>query len=506
MRMSLPGMRARFPNGPRYGWSRLSSHRVLAALVLGLALLWSSGGVAEPAASIALDEALLQSGPLGAAGDYPVNLLWTIVAAILVFWMQAGFAMLEAGFTRAKNVVNIMMKNLMDFSVGSLAFWAVGFGLMFGASGGWFGTSGFFLMGLEPNARLYAFALFQTVFCATAATIVSGALAERTRFSAYLVSSLVLTTFIYPVFGSWVWGSALAGEGWLEAGQGSPLASAGLPPFLDFAGSTVVHGVGAWAALAGSLAVGPRYGKYDDAGRPRPILGHSMTLSTLGVFILWMGWFGFNAGSTTSVTGSGTDLFGGSGKLFVLIALNTNLAACAGTVGAMIVSWVLNGKPDIGISLNGVLGGLVAITAGCAYVTPAAAVLIGLGGGGLVVCSVLFVERRGVDDPVGAISVHGTAGVWGTLAVAIFHHQGFRVEQLMSQLLGVAACFVWTFTTASLTFALIKVTMGLRVTVQEEIDGLDASEHFSEAYPADTLAHSLSTPTKVEPSGLLSQP
>lgn len=427
----------------------------------------------------------VQLGPLGDEGDFPVNLLWTVLAAILVFWMQAGFAMVEAGFSRAKNVVNIMMKNLADFSLGSLAFWAVGFGVMFGASSGLFGTTGFFLHGFEQDAKLYAFLLFQTVFCATAATIVSGALAERTRFVAYMLSSLAITAIIYPVFGSWVWGSALAGGGWLEAPEGGIMQRFGLPPFLDFAGSTVVHGVGAWAALAGAIAVGPRYGKFDQNGRPKPLLGHSMTLATLGGFILWMGWFGFNAGSTTSVTGSGTDLFGGSGKAFALIAVNTNMAACAGTLGAMVVSWGLNGKPDIGMSVNGALSGLVAITAGCAYVTPGSAAGIGLIAGGLVVASVLFFERRRVDDPVGAISVHGTCGAWGTLAVGIFHHGGFNLQQLMSQAVGVLACFLWTFTMASITFALLKATTGIRVAQQQEIEGLDLSEHSAEAYPPD---------------------
>ncbi len=455
--------------------------RLVALSCLMVVLGWSVTAAAQ-----AVD---VTETPLGAEGDFPVNLLWTVIAAVLVFWMQAGFSLVEAGFTRAKNVVNILMKNLLDFSLGSLAYFAVGFGLMFGVTNGWFGTTGFFLRGFAQNAHLYAFLLFQTVFCATAATIVSGALAERTRFVAYLFSSIALTTVIYPIFGSWVWGSALEGAGWLEAGEGSPLRDWGLPPFLDFAGSTAVHGVGAWAALAGVLTVGPRHGKFDELGQPRLILGHSMTLSALGVFILWMGWFGFNAGSTTSVTGSGVDLFGGSGKAFTLIAVNTNLAACSGTLGAMLVGWMLNGKPDIGLSLNGALGGLVAITAGCAYVTPGSAAGIGLLGGALVVFSVLFFERRGIDDPVGAISVHGTAGVWGTISVALFHHAGFSSTQLISQIIGVVACFVWTFATASITFAILRATVGVRVTLQQELDGLDISEHSAEAYPADFSAY-----------------
>jgi Amt family ammonium transporter len=436
------------------------------------------------------DEASVDASPLGNNGSdgYPINYLWTMVAGILVFWMQAGFSLVEAGFTRAKNTVNIFMKNIMDFSIGTLAFWAVGFGLMFGASTGYVGTTGFFMGGLGDNNWHYAFLFFQTVFCATAATIVSGAVAERTKFVGYLAYSLVLSALIYPVFGSWAWGGLFNGGGWLEGGEGSPLTSMGLPGFIDFAGSTVVHSVGGWAALAGAIVIGPRIGKFSKNGEPRPIRGHSMSLACLGMFILWMGWFGFNAGSTTGVTGGGSEPFGGAGKAFALIAINTNLAAAAGSVIAMVVSWKTAGKPDIGMTINGALAGLVGITAGCANVEPWAAVVIGCVAGGVVVWAVAFIERTlKIDDPVGAISVHGVCGVWGTLAAALFNHGGVTGAQIMTQLIGIAACFLWTFTTAFIMFKAIAGTIGLRASEEEEVEGLDLSEHGAEAYPGDLI-------------------
>jgi Amt family ammonium transporter len=333
-----------------------------------VAVLFSSSAFAEEAVeklTTATDlglgdkEALLNSPISDDGGAFPVNFLWTIVAGILVFWMQAGFSLVEAGFTRAKNAVNIFMKNIMDFSIGSLIFWFVGFGFMFGSSSGFIGTDHFFGDGVETMWD-YAFLFFQTVFAATAATIVSGAMAERTKFTGYLAYSIGVTAFIYPIFGSWAWNGLAADGGWLE-GAGGVLASlgGGEATFIDFAGSTVVHSVGGWAALAGAIVLGPRLGKFAKDGTPRPIRGHSMSLAALGCFILWMGWFGFNAGSTTSVTGDG-------GKMFALIAVNTNLAACAGAVLAMLVSWKTAGKPDIGMTINGSLAGLVGITAPCA--------------------------------------------------------------------------------------------------------------------------------------------
>ena len=390
--------------------------------------------------------------------------VWTLVAAALVFFMQAGFAMVETGFTRAKNAVNIMMKNLMDFSMGSLAFWAIGFGLMFGVSStGWFGTSGFFLSDFKIGGDpwVLAFWMFQAVFCATAATVVSGAMAERTKFSGYLIYSAVLSAIIYPVFGSWAWGSLFNGKGWLE-GLG----------FIDFAGSTVVHSVGGWAALAGTIVLGPRMGKYMKNGQVKPILGHNMPLAALGVFILWLGWFGFNPGSTTAAN-----------KDIAMIFVNTNLAAAAGAVMAMITSWIRFGKPEVGMSLNGALAGLVAITSPCASVSPLSAVVIGATAGIIIVLSVLFFDKIKVDDPVGAISVHGVCGAWGTLAAGIFNIGGTSFKIIGVQLLGIAACFLWVFPMAFLMFKLIDKTVGLRISSEEELEGLDLAEHGGNAYP-----------------------
>jgi ammonium transporter, Amt family len=396
-----------------------------------------------------------------------LNIVWTCIAAFMVFFMQAGFAMVEAGFTRAKNAVNILMKNLMDFSVGTVTFALVGFGLMFGASNGFCGTTLFGLGGMEPgNDWNWTFLIFQTVFAATAATIVSGAMAERTKFVSYLAYSFFITLFIYPIFGSWAWGSLLDGGGWLEK-----------LGFLDFAGSTVVHSVGGWLALAGAIILGPRHGKYGPDGKPKAILGHNIPLAALGVFILWFGWFGFNPGSTT--TGNG---------LIGYIAVTTNLAAAMGAIVAMCVSWLVLKKPDVSMALNGALAGLVSITAGCDAVSPLAAAAIGSVGGVLVVFAVLFVDRvLKVDDPVGAVSVHGVCGAWGTIAVGFFnlesgllHGGGFK--QLGVQLLGVGTAFVWAFGLGLILFGVIRATIGLRVTSEEESKGLDIGEHGMEAY------------------------
>ncbi len=392
------------------------------------------------------------------------NYMWTLVAAALVFFMQAGFALVETGFTRAKNAINIMMKNLMDFCIGSIAFWAVGFGLMFGVTTtGWFGTNGFFLSDWTPDGDpwVLAFWMFQVVFAATAATIVSGAMAERTKFSSYLIYSAVISAVIYPIFGSWAWGNLFHGEGWL-----------GKLGFIDFAGSTVVHSVGGWASLAGAIVLGPRLGKYGKDGTIRPILGHSMTLATLGVFILWIGWFGFNPGSTTAANTS-----------IAIIFVTTNLAACAGGCMALFVSWLKFGKPDIGMTLNGVLAGLVAITAGCANVSPGSAIIIGAIAGVLVVFSVIFIDRIKIDDPVGAVSVHAVNGIWGTLAAGIFNITGTSLHLVGVQLLGIFACFVWTFPLAYALFKLLSKTVGLRVSPEEELEGLDLAEHGGVAYP-----------------------
>ncbi len=421
-------------------------------------------------ALLALTLPLLFCGVV-AAGDAPtaasvqknMDFAWTLLAAFLVFFMQAGFAMVETGFTRAKNAINIMMKNMMDFAVGSLVYWAIGFGLMFGVTNGLFGTTGFFFsdFAIDKDPWLFAFWMFQVVFAATAATIVSGAMAERTKYVSYLIYSAVISAIIYPVFGSWAWGSLYHGAGWLE-GLG----------FIDFAGSTVVHSVGGWAALAGAMVLGPRIGKYGPDGKPRAIPGHSLTLAALGVFILWFGWFGFNPGSTTAAIPD-----------IARIAVDTNLSAAAGAVVAMFVSWSIFKKADVGMTLNGALAGLVGITAGCANVSPLSSVIIGGIAGGLVVFSVLFIDRIGIDDPVGAVSVHGVCGAWGTLAVGIFNEAGFTMHGLGVQALGVVTCFVWTFVLAFILFNIIKRTIGLRVTAEEEKEGLDFGEHGGNAYP-----------------------
>ncbi len=393
-----------------------------------------------------------------------LNFVWTLIAACLVFFMQAGFAMVESGFTRAKSAVNIMMKNLMDFSMGSIAFWAIGFGLMFGSSGtGWFGTDGFFLSGWtgpEGDQWVLAFWMFQCVFAATAATIVSGAVAERTKFTGYLIYSVVLCAFIYPVFGSWAWGSLLNGGGWLE--------NLG---FIDFAGSTVVHSIGGWAALAGAIVLGPRIGKYGPKGEVRAIPGHNIPMAAIGVFILWLGWFGFNPGSTTTGDSS-----------IAMIFVTTNLSAATGAIFAMATSWIMFNKPDIGMSLNGALAGLVGITAGCANVSPTSAVIIGAISGVLVVLSVVTIDKMHIDDPVGAISVHGVCGAWGTLAAGLFNMGGTSTMIITTQLIGMGAAFVWAFGTAFILFKVIDMTIGLRISKEDELLGVDITEHGAHAY------------------------
>ncbi|MFH5831770.1 ammonium transporter [Halalkalibaculum sp. DA384] len=400
------------------------------------------------------------------------DLLWVMVAGFLVFFMQAGFALVETGFTRAKNVTNIMMKNLMDFGLGTIVFWACGFGLMYGTDMfGLFGTSNFFLSEAvtpsgELDAWLYGYWFFQAVFAATAATIVSGAVAERTKFSAYIIYTVIITAFIYPIVGHWIWGG-----GWLEK-----------LGFYDFAGSTVVHGVGAWAGLAGTMILGPRIGRFA-RGKVTNIPGHSMALGTLGVFILWLGWFGFNPGSTL-----GADLS------IARIAVTTNLAAAGGAVTTMAVVWYRRGKPDLTYTLNGALAGLVAITAGCAVVSPVSALIIGSIGGLSMMLGMYLLEKNGIDDPVGAIPVHGFAGVWGTLAVGFFAQSPYTTEltglffggsftQLLVQALGIFSVFAWTIGTAYLVFKGIEQFHDLRVSAEEELNGLDKYEHGVRGYP-----------------------
>ena len=385
-----------------------------------------------------------------------INTIWILLGAALVFFMQAGFAMVETGFTRAKNAGNIIMKNLMDFACGAPIFWIVGFGLMFGGTGKFIGGLDFF-----TNAGGdYATLIFQTVFCATAATIVSGAMAERTKFKSYLVYSIIISALIYPISGHWIWGG-----GWL--------AQLG---FHDFAGSTAVHMVGGVSALIGAKILGPRLGKYDKNGKPRAIPGHSLTLGALGVFILWFCWFGFNGCSTVSMV-DGADIL--ASKVFV----TTNLAAACATVATMIFTWIRYKKPDVSMTLNGSLAGLVAITAGCDVVEPWAAAVIGVIAGIVVVLAVEFFDKVvKIDDPVGAIAVHGCCGALGTILTGIFANEvgiiyGGGFGYFGIQCLGVLSVIIWVTITMTIVFLLIKKIFGLRVSVEEEVLGLDVTEH-----------------------------
>ena len=409
-----------------------------------------------------------------------LNIVWTLIAGILVFTMQAGFALVETGFTRAKNAANIMMKNIMDFAVGSLGFYILGAALMFGASkaAGWLGWGGLGMPSLSGGEGIWdwTFFFFQTMFAATAATIVSGAVAERIEFKSYLIYSILVSAIVYPISGHWMWGS-LAGEGsqgWIEA-----------LGFHDFAGSTVVHSVGGWIALAGAIALGPRIGKYRHDGKANPIPGHSLVLGTLGVLLLWIGWFGFNPGSYTAGIGS-------IGR----VAMTTNLAACAGTIAALVTAWIIMKKPDLTMALNGSLAGLVAITAPCDQVTCNAAIVIGLVAGVLVVLSVFAMDRIHIDDPVGAVSVHCVNGVWGTLAVGLFAapealgygntmvglFYGGGFKYLGVQALGAGATCVWAFGTGLAIFFALKKLGILRVSEKTELKGLDVTEHGQDAY------------------------
>ena len=389
-----------------------------------------------------------------------INVMWTMLGAILVYFMQAGFAMCEAGFTRAKNTGNILMKNMMDFVLGSIFFFIFGFALMHGTDwNGIVGIKGFFdptsladADGMINGLPAGVFIIFHTVFCATAATIVSGSMAERTKFAAYLAYSAAISIFIYPITGHWIWGG-----GWLsELG------------FHDFAGSTAVHMVGGICALVGAKILGPRIGKYNKEGKVRAIPGHNLAIAALGVFILWFCWFGFNCGSTTAATTNLGD-----------IAMTTNLAAAAATLMALIVTWVRYGKPDVSITFNGSLAGLVAVTTGCDAVSNWSAVIIGAIAGVLVVFSVEFFDKVAkIDDPVGAISVHGVCGATGTILTGVLSPD----YTFGTQLLGVAATAAYVFVLAIIIFTIIDKTIGLRVSKEEEIDGLDVHEHGCSAY------------------------
>ena len=393
-----------------------------------------------------------------------MGMLWMLLSGILVFFMQAGFTLVESGMTRSKNAVNIAMKNLLDIAVGSLTYWFVGYSLMYGdTSNGWFFWSG--IMQGE-GADLF----FQTMFAATAATIVSGAIAGRTKYSTYVIFSIVMTAIIYPIAGGWQW----QGSGWLtELG------------FIDFAGSSIVHAVGGFAALVAAYLVGPRIGKFVD-GKVMPIPGHNQISATLGVFILWLGWFGFNGGS--QLAWGGDDAVGAS-----TVVLITNLAAAAGALGALITTWIWYGKPHLAQSLNGALAGLVSITAGCGNMSAGGAVLAGLIGGIIVVFSIEIIEKKlKIDDAIGAASVHGVVGFWGTIVIGLWGidgdgpiglFNGGGSAQLVSQLTGGLAYAVWAVVLSFIVFGILKKTVGLRVTEEEEVAGLDISEHGSIAYP-----------------------
>ena len=401
-----------------------------------------------------------------------VNTIWVLIGAALVFFMQAGFAMVETGFTRAKNAGNIIMKNLMDFCIGTPTFWIIGFGIMFGTGNGFFGSiHGIASEANYGNAMLpdgvpfWAFLIFQTVFCATSATIVSGAMAERTKFSAYCVYSFLISLIVYPVSGHWIWGGGFISQ----------------MGFHDFAGSCAVHMVGGIAALIGAAILGPRIGKYSKSGKSKAIPGHNLTVGALGVFILWFCWFGFNGASTVSMEG---DAIVSAGKIFV----NTNLSAAVATVAVMFITWFRYKKPDVSMSLNGSLAGLVAITAACDTVSPASAAIIGIISGFVVVFGIEFIDKvLKIDDPVGAVGVHALNGAFGTLAVGLFSDgTGTGWKGLLTgggfhgfgiQLLGMCITIGWVAVTMTIIFQALKHTMGLRVSPEEEIAGLDGKEH-----------------------------
>jgi len=400
-----------------------------------------------------------------------LSTLWVLVAAFLVFFMQAGFGMVEAGLIRAKNAGNILMKNLMDFCFASLGFFICGYAFMYGGEGLLIGSGGWLLIDAQSPVEglpLHAFWLFQAVFVGVAATIVAGGVAERMRFISYLAYSFIISALVYPIVGHWVWGG-----GWL--------ADLG---FYDFAGSTVVHAVGGFAALVGTWMIRPRIGKFGADGRPRVIAGHNLPLVALGVFILWLGWFGFNGGSTLG--------FDSPGQV-ALIAVNTNLAAAAGAIVAMSVAWLKFGKPDLALALNGTLAGLVGVTAPCAAISPLAAIAIGAVSGIIVVYGIVVLDRCRVDDPVGAVSVHGFCGVWGTLAVGLFGQEalganadglfyGGGFASLGVQAIGTLACTAFVIICMAVAFKAIDLTFGLRVSRESELRGLDVGEHGMESY------------------------
>jgi len=457
---------------------------------------------ADPIAALNTNSSALRVG---------LDTVWVLVTAMLVFWMNAGFALVESGLCQAKNCTNILAKNFVVFAMATISFWVIGWGLMFGDGTPYVGTEGLFFVSGADNSPalgeaymasmnpfstdkyegvygainwtpvpLWAKFFFQLVFAGTAATIVSGAVAERIKFLPFLLFSLFLVAFVYPISGHWIWGG-----GFLGANN-----------FRDFAGSTVVHSVGGWAALAGILALGPRIGKYGPGGQIKPVPGHSLTSAALGVFILWLGWFGFNPGSTMSA---------GNGAAIAHVLVNTNLAACTGTIGALVTAWLMLGKPDFSMIINGCLAGLVAITAPCAFVTIESGAIIGFIAGVIAVFGVITFDKLKIDDPVGALSVHLLNGVFGTLAVGLFYNydiansiaalpptnasgtiaadQWSKMDQILVQLKGIIAVAAFAFVIPMAFWLVLKATVGIRVTKDEEIEGLDVGEHGNECYP-----------------------
>lgn len=459
---------------------------VLMTQALGLALAQEGGGddegdadtTAEVTEAAEAEEVAVEEEAAPSVGDLisMIDTVWLLIASFLVFFMQAGFALVEAGFVRAKTVVNIFMKNFFDLSIGAIGYWAIGFGLMFGSGNAIFGSEWFLLRDLPdiyPGLSIpgYAFFFFQFAFAATAATIASGAMAGRTEFKGYLVYSLVVTVVIYPLVGHWTWGG-----GWL--------ADLG---FIDFAGSTIVHSTGAWVGLMGAVILGPRLNRFGPDGIPMP--GHSMTLASLGTFILWLGWFGFNPGSVLSA----------NPEAIAHTTVTTNLAAAAGAISAMFIGWYVVGKPQLPWGLNGALAGLVSITAVCDRVTPFEAIIIGAIGAAIMFFGVNLLESYKIDDVVGAVSVHGFAGVWGTLAVGIFGADvgllhGGGLEQLGIQAVGVAAVAAFALIAAGVMFSLINSIGWLRAEREGEILGLDIYEHGMVAYPEFTNSPSEPVP------------
>ena len=454
-----------------------------------LRIISGLGGVAAIIA-ITPSSVLAQDGPDTQA---ILDNIWVFIAGCLVFFMQAGFALVEAGLTRAKNVVNIFAKNVADALIGITAFFAVGWGFAFGSSDKLIGTDQFFLLGedlgipAEGGLSIATAFFFQAVFAATAVTICSGAMAERTKFTSYMIFGVFMTAFIYPVVVHWTWGGGLIAQ-----------MNIGDAVYSDFAGSGIVHMTGGIAALMGAILVGPRIGKYGADGKPRAIPGHNIPFAILGVFVLWLGWFGFNPGSELAADGA-----------VMTVALNTMLAAVAGGLASAATIWFKSGKPDLAMIGNGILAGLVAITAGCGTVTPLIAFLIGGIGGVLVVFSVFFFDKMKIDDPVGAISVHGVVGAWGVLSIGLFAKNpdafvegrlgddyeasglfyGGGINQLIVQFLMMLVIIAWVAVTTGILFFVIKSTIGLRVTAEEEMEGLDVLEHGMSGYAPDTTVN-----------------